>query len=184
MTADQALKHPTWNMGQKVSIDSATLINKAFEIIETRWLFEIPSEKIDVIINRQSMVHSMVQFVDGNVAAILSQPDMKLPIFYALHYPERVPNKLPRLDFSKLTLTFEKPDYSVLQGPKLAYEVLRAGGIMPAAFCVADEIAVRKFLNGEISFLGIYDFIKRSLDSVRNTAVSIESIKELMQKIS
>ncbi|MBI4994555.1 1-deoxy-D-xylulose-5-phosphate reductoisomerase [Candidatus Peregrinibacteria bacterium] len=183
VTAAQALKHPTWDMGQKISIDSATLINKAFEIIETRWIFDIPPQKIDVVIHRQSIVHSMVQFVDGNISAILSQPDMKLPISYALFYPTRASASLSQLDFSKLTLTFEKPDYSVLEGPKIAYEVLKAGGIMPAVFCMADEIAVRKFLAGEISFLGIYDFIKRSLDRVKNTAISIESVKELMQKI-
>lgn len=179
VTAKQALKHPTWNMGQKISIDSATLINKAFEIIEARWLFDIPPEKIDVVIHRQSVVHGMVQFVDGNISAILSQPDMKLPISYALFYPARTPNNFPRVNFSKLNLTFGKPDYSILEGPKIAYEVLQAGGIMPAAFCIADEIAVKKFLNGEIKFLEIYDFIKRSLENVKNTAVSIESIKNL-----
>lgn len=179
VTAEQALKHPTWNMGQKISIDSATLINKAFEIIEARWLFDIPPEKIDVVIHRQSIVHGMVQFVDGNISAILSQPDMRLPISYALNFPDRAPNNFPRVDFSKLNLTFEKPDYSVLEGPKIAYEALKAGGIMPAAFCIADEIAVKKFLNGEIKFLEIYDFIKRSLENVKNVAVSIESIQEL-----
>lgn len=190
VTAEQALRHPTWNMGQKISIDSATLVNKAFEIIETRWLFNIPPEKIDVVIHRQSIVHGMVQFVDGNISAILSQPDMRLPIFYALNYPTRVPclpagrkQALSRLDFSKLNLTFEKPDYSILEGPKIAYEVLKAGGIVPAAFCIADEIAVKKFLNNEIKFSGIYDFIKRNLDCVKNAAISMESVKELMQKI-
>lgn len=182
VTAEQALKHPTWNMGQKISIDSATLINKAFEIIETRWLFNTPPEKIDVVIHRQSIVHSMVQFCDGNVSAILSQPDMRLSISYALNFPDRVPNNFPRVDFSKLNLTFEKPDYSILKGPKLAYEVLKAGGIMPAVLCIADEIAVKKFLGGEIKFLEIYDFIKRSLDRVKNAAVSIEALTELWRK--
>lgn len=179
VTVEQALKHPTWNMGRKISVDSATLINKAFEIIEARWLFDIPPEKIDVVIHRQSIVHGMAQFSDGNISAILSHPDMRLPISYALNYPDRAPNNFPRVDFTKLNLTFEKPDYSVLEGPRFAYEVLKAGGIMPAAFCVAGEIAVKKFLNGEIKFLEIYDFIKRSLESVKNVAISIESIKDL-----
>lgn len=180
VTAEQALKHPTWNMGQKISVDSATLVNKAFEIIETRWLFDIPPEKIDVVIHRQSVVHSMVQFVDGNISAILSQTDMRLPISYALNFPSRTPNNFQRMDFSKLTLTFEKSDYSTLEGPKLAYSALKAGGIMPAAFCIADEIAVKKFLNGEIKFLEIYDFIKRSLEKVKNKSFSLEILEELI----
>ena len=152
VTAKQALNHPTWDMGQKISIDSATLINKAFEIIEARWLFDVPPEKIDVVIHRQSIVHGMVQFCDGNISAILSQPDMRLAISYALNSPDRAPNNFQRVDFSKLNLTFGKPDYNVLEGLKMAYEVLKAGGIMPAVFCIADEIAVKKFLNGEIPF--------------------------------
>lgn len=179
VTAQQALKHPTWNMGKKVSIDSATLINKAFEIIEARWLFDIHTSKIDVVIHRQSIVHGMIQFSDGSISAILSQPDMRLPISYALNFPQRLPNNFSRIDFSKLNLTFEKSDYSILEGPKLAREVLQAGGIMPAAFCIADEIAVKKFLNGEIKFLEIYDFIKRSLENVKNVAISMKSVGEL-----
>lgn len=183
VTVAQALKHPTWRMGEKISIDSATLMNKAFEIIETRWLFDIPPNKIDVTIHRQSIVHALVQFVDGNTAALLSPADMRIPISHALFYPERRPNKFPRLDFSKLQLTFEAPDYSIFEGPRLAYDMLRSGGIMPAVFCMADEIAVNKFLRGEISFLGIYDFIKRALNKVRNESVSIEILQELRDKV-
>lgn len=197
VTAAQALKHPTWKMGEKISVDSATLMNKAFEIIEARWLFDIPPEKIDVVIHRQSTVHALVQFCDGNTQAILSTPDMRIPISYVLFYPIRPShskaNSLTRpkgaplraqrapsnLNLSELTLTFEKPDYSIFEGPRLAYEVLEAGGIMPAAFCLADEIAVQKFLKGEISFLGIYDFIKRALERVKNMPLSMEALTEL-----
>lgn len=183
VSANQALKHPTWEMGEKVTIDSATLMNKAFEIIETRWLFNITPEKIDVAVHRQSIVHSFVAWNDGNTSAILSSPDMKIPISYALFYPERRANALPRINFSQLQLTFEKPDYSLFEGPKLAYEVLAAGGIMPAVFCLADEIAVNKFLRGEISFFGIYNFIKRALDKVKNIPLTIEAVNELSQRI-
>lgn len=179
---NQAANHPTWRMGVKVSIDSATLMNKAFEIIETRWLFDVPPEKIDVTIHRQSIVHSFVQFCDGNTQAVLSNPDMRLPISYALFYPHRRSEKFPRLDFENLTLTFEKPDYTVFEGPKLAYEALSAGGLMPAALCAADETAVKKFLAGEISFLGIYDFIKRALGKFKNEKFSIEAANNLNRR--
>lgn len=164
VTPQQALNHPTWKMGPKVTIDSATLMNKAFEIIETRWLFNVPPEKIDVVIHRQSAVHSFVQFTDGNLKAVCAAPDMRVPISYVLFYDgkgkARAQNALPRLDLSKLNLTFEKPDYSILQGPKLAYEALQKGGDASAKLCIADELAVKKFLKGEISFLGVYDFIQ------------------------
>lgn len=180
----EALKHPTWKMGEKVSIDSATLMNKAFEIIEARWLFTLPVAKIDVVIHRQSLVHSFVQFIDGNISALLSSADMRIPISYALFYPERRMNLLSRLDFSQLQLTFEKPDYSIFEGPKLAYEIIREGGIMPAVFCLADEVAVEKFLRGEISFLGIYDFIKRAMERIKNIPFSLQALKELPQRLS
>ncbi len=183
VTAVQALKHPTWKMGEKVSIDSATLMNKAFEIIEAHWLFQAPPEKIEVTIHRQSIVHSLVQFSDGNTVALLSPPDMRIPISYALFYPARAKRAPANLDFSQLQLTFEKPDFSIFQGPKLAYEVLKAGGILPAVFCMADEIAVKKFLAGELSFLGIYDFIKRALDTAANMPLSIEALSELPSRL-
>lgn len=179
VTPKQALNHPTWKMGGKISVDSATLMNKALEIIEARWLFNVPPEKIDVLIHRQSIVHSLVQFNDGSTQAVLAAPDMKIPISYALHYPERRVNNFPRVDFSKLQLTFENPDYSIFEGPKLAYEVLKEGGIMPAVLCLADEIAVSKFRAGEIPFFGIYDFIKRALSRVKNTALSFEALEDL-----
>ncbi|MBI2638571.1 1-deoxy-D-xylulose-5-phosphate reductoisomerase [Candidatus Peregrinibacteria bacterium] len=183
VTAAQAIKHPTWKMGEKVSIDSATLMNKAFEIIETRWLFDIPAEKIEAVIHRQSIVHSFVQFIDGNTAAILSQPDMRIPISHALFYPARAKRAPSHLDVTQQTLTFEKPDFSLFEGPKLAYEVLQAGGILPAVFCMADEIAVKKFIAGEISFLGMYDFIKRALSKIQNAPLSLEALRELSLQI-
>lgn len=183
VSVSQALKHPTWKMGEKISIDSATLMNKAFEIMGTRWLFGVAPEKIDVTIHRQSIIHSLVQFKDGNTHAVLSSADMKIPISWALYHPDRASNTLPRLDINELQLTFEKPDYSILEGPKLAYESLKAGGIMPAALCIADEIAVQKFLRGEIQFLEIYDYIHRMLDRAKNAIASIEEIVNLKAKM-
>ncbi len=182
VSVEQALKHPTWMMGEKVTIDSATLMNKAFEIIETRWLFDLAPSKIDVTVHRQSIVHALVQFTDGFTHAVMSAPDMRLPISHALFYPTRLATHLPRVDFSQLNLTFEKPDYTIFEGPRLAYEVLAEGGILPAVFCLADEIAVGKFLRGEIPFLGIYDFIKRALEKVQNAPLSMESLYELAQQ--
>lgn len=184
VTVAQALKHPTWKMGEKISIDSATFMNKAFEIIEARWLFDMPPEKIDVIIHRQSIVHAFVQFYDGNTQAVLSAPDMRIPISHALFYPMRASRALSPLNLAELTLTFEKPDYSIFEGPRLAYEVLQAGGIMPAVFCLADEIAVQKFLRSEISFLGIYDFIKRALEKVKNTPLSLDALHYVIASVT
>lgn len=181
ITPAKAASHPTWKMGKKISIDSATLMNKAFEIIETRWMFDITPEKIQAVIHRQSIAHALVQFSDGNTAAILSVPDMRIPISYALFYPKRRASSPSSVDFSKLNLSFEAPDYSIFPGLLLAYEVLREGGIMPAVFCMADEIAVNKFFAGEISFLGIYDFIKSALARVKNMPLSFESTAELSQ---
>lgn len=179
VTADQAVRHPTWKMGEKISVDSATLMNKAFEIIESHWLLNIPSEKIDVVVHRQSIVHALVQFNDGNFHAVLSAPDMRLPISYAMFYPNSFDNNFPEVDFSSLNLSFEKPDYSIFKGPMLAYDILREGGIMPAAFCLADEIAVQKFLRGEIGFLDIYPFIEHSLSKIKNSSLSMDSLREL-----
>lgn len=184
VSISQAVTHPTWKMGEKVSIDSATLMNKAFEIIEARWLFGVDSKRIDVVIHRQSVVHSLVQFSDGNMQAVLSEPDMKIPISYALFYPHREPKHTSKLNLDQMVLTFEKPDYSIFEGPILAYEALSAGGIFPAALCIADEIAVGKFLKGEISFLGIIEFIKRALEKIQNVALSMESLDELKLKLN
>jgi len=183
VTPKQAVAHPTWSMGEKISVDSATLINKGFEIIETRWLFDFPCEKIDVSIHKQSLVHALVHFNDGNVSAVMSPSDMRVPISHALFYPQRSENKLPRVDFSKLSLSFEEPDYSVFEGVKIAYDVLKQGGVMPAVFCMADEIAVNKFLRGEIGFLQIFDEVKRALERVKNRPLNLEALIDIQNEL-
>ncbi len=156
VTAPEALAHPNWNMGRKISIDSATMMNKGLEVIEARWLFDLEADRIAVHIHPQSIVHSMVEYVDGSVIAQLGIPDMKMPIAYALSYPERLPLDLPPLDLCALsTLSFEAPDLSRFACLGLAYRALRTGGTAPAVLNAANEIAVEAFLNGEISFLDI-----------------------------
>ena len=165
MTVDDALKHPNWDMGVKVTIDSASLVNKGLEVMEARWLFDVSIDQIQVVIQPQSIIHSMVQFVDGAVMAQLGVPDMKLPIQYALFYPDRVPLDEKRLDFYELSqITFEKPDTDTFLGLKLAYEAARAGGSMPTVFNAANEMAVKKFVNREINFLDIYDMISGAME--------------------
>ncbi|WP_026528673.1 1-deoxy-D-xylulose-5-phosphate reductoisomerase [Butyrivibrio sp. VCD2006] len=165
MSVDDALKHPNWDMGVKVTIDSASLVNKGLEVMEARWLFDVSLDQIQVVIQPQSIIHSMVQFVDGAVMAQLGVPDMKLPIQYALFYPDRVPLDEKRLDFYELSqITFEKPDTDTFLGLKLAYEAARAGGSMPTVFNAANEMAVKKFVNREIKFLDIYDMISSAME--------------------
>jgi len=165
VTATDALKHPTWQMGPKVTIDSATLFNKGLEVIEAHWLFNIPYEKIETIIHRQSIIHSMVEFQDGSVKAQLSYPDMHLPIQYALFYPQRVRNdNISRIDFNKPhTLTFEPVVYDDYPCLKLALEASRKGGTYPAVLCAADEIAVDLFLKNSIGFTEIATIIEKTL---------------------
>ena len=175
VTAEQALAHPTWNMGPKVTIDSATLMNKGFEAIELSWLFDMPIDDIDVVIHPQSIIHSMVEFIDGSVKAQLSLPDMRFPIQYAIFHPERVPNDtLPRLDFLNIksgsaenALTFEKPDIEKFPCLGLAFEVSRRGGTYPAVLSAADEVAVDRFLKGQIKFTDIAKIIAKALDGHR-----------------
>ena len=156
VTPAQALKHPTWNMGKKISIDSATLMNKALEVIEARWLFGLRPEQIEVVVHPQSIVHSMVEFIDGSVVAQLSPPDMRLPIQYALYHPDRVDGPCPRLDLTKpQTLHFEPPDRETFPCLDLGFEVMRRGGTAGAALNAANEAAVERFLGGEIRFLDI-----------------------------
>lgn len=183
VTAENATNHPTWKMGKRISVDSATLMNKGFEIIEAHWLFGVPLSKIEVSIHRQSAVHSFVQFTDGNVIAAMGATDMRIPISYALFYPERIRNSLPRLNFANLKLTFEKPDFSLFEGPRLAREALDQGGIMPAVLCIADEIAVTEFLAGKISFLEIYSLIKRATSQIKNESLSLAALADLPDKI-
>ncbi len=166
VTVKDALNHPTWKMGKKVTIDSATLFNKGLEAIEARWLFNIPYEKIEIIIHRQSIVHSMIEFADGSIKAQLSTPDMHLPIQYALFYPQRVHNgKIAHLDFSgKQTFFFEPVNYADFPCLKLALAAAKKGGSYPAVLCAADEIAVEMFLNNSIGFLDIAHLIEKTLD--------------------
>ena len=165
VTASDALKHPTWKMGQKVTIDSATLFNKGLEIMEAHWLFNVPYEKIEILIHRQSIVHSVVEFQDGSAKAQLSYPDMHLPIQYALFYPRRVSNdSISRIDFSKShTLTFEPVVYDDYPCLKLALEASRKGGTYPAVLCAADEVAVDLFLKNGIRFTEIATIIEKTL---------------------
>lgn len=165
VTASQALKHPSWKMGTKVTIDSATLMNKGLEIIEAHWLFNVPIDNINVIIHPQSIIHSMVEFADGSIKAQLSYPDMRFPIQYALTYPERVPNAdLPELDWNKVKeLTFEPPDFETFSCLKLAIEASKAGGTSPTVLCAADEVAVELFLKGLIKFTDIPRLVKQVL---------------------
>lgn len=174
------LKHPTWSMGRKITVDSATLVNKGLEVIEAHWLYDMPYDKIKVVIHPQSIVHSMVAFQDGAVMAQLGVPDMRLPIQYALTYPERMVSTLARLDFARLgALTFEEPDTKTFRGLAIAIEAGRAGGTAPCVMNAANEIAVAAFLDGSIGFLDIYDIIEQALSarSVR-PAESFEILRE------
>lgn len=163
-TRAEVLAHPTWNMGQKITVDSATLVNKGLEVIEAKWLYGVDYEKIQVVVHPQSIVHSMVEFTDGAVIAQLGSTDMKLPIQYALTYPNRIHSDFERLDFWQMKdLTFAKPDTDTFKGLKFAYEAGKIGGSMPCIFNAANEIAVGAFLQGAIKFLDIYDIIEETM---------------------
>ncbi len=166
VTVEEALRHPNWSMGKKITIDSATMVNKGLEVIEAKWLFDIAPEQIEVVIQPQSVIHSAVEFVDGGIIAQLGTPDMKLPIQYALYYPERryLPGK--RLSLSDIgSITFEKPDLKELHGLALAYQAIQAGGSMPVVFNAANEFAVAAFLNREIGFTQITDLIEHAMSA-------------------
>ncbi|MBS5933107.1 MAG: 1-deoxy-D-xylulose-5-phosphate reductoisomerase [Clostridiales bacterium] len=161
---EDALKHPNWSMGRKITIDSATMVNKGLEVIEAKWLFGVEFNQIEVVVQPKSIIHSMVEFVDGGVIAQLGTPDMKLPIQYALTYPDRRELRGERLDFTTLlSISFEAPDLDTFRGLSLAYEVGKMGGSMPTVFNAANERAVAKFLNREISFLEIYEIIEDAI---------------------
>jgi len=180
VTAQQALKHPSWQMGKKVTIDSATLMNKGLEVIEAHWLFDIPWENIKVLIHPQSIVHSMVEFTDGSTKAQLGYPDMRLPIQYALSYPERLPNPhLPRLDWERSNnLTFEPPDRDTFPCLRLAVEAGMKGGTYPAVLCAADEVAVELFLSGCIKFTDIAKLVEQVLEG--HQAIAHPTLEEIM----
>ena len=164
VSGDQASSHPNWEMGPKITIDSATMMNKGLEVIEARWLFDLPEEKIAVHIHPQSIVHSMVEYEDGSVIAQLGVPDMKAPIAYALSYPERLALPLPPLDLCRIgQLNFAEPDVSRFACLELAYRALRLGGTAPAVLNAANEVAVQAFLDGKIPFLAIPEIIRRTV---------------------
>lgn len=178
VTVEDALRHPNWTMGRKITIDSSTMVNKGLEVMEARWLFDVDYDHIQVVIQPQSVIHSMVEFVDGAVMAQLGTPDMKLPIQYALTYPQRRNLPEERLDFSKLTdITFEKPDPDTFRGLSLAYQAGREGGSMPTVFNAANEKAVAMFLNREIEYLDIPRIIEEAMMDHRKIAdPSLEEI--------
>lgn len=167
VTKQQALKHPNWDMGAKITIDSASLMNKGLEVIEAKWLFNLSVEQIDVIVHPQSIIHSIVQFEDGSMKAQMGLPDMKLPIQYALAYPQRLHATFPRFDFMNYpSLTFEKPDMETFRNLGLAYEALKKGGNMPCVLNAANEIVVEAFLQDKIGFLQMSDVIEKTMHKV------------------
>ncbi len=169
VTVDEALNHPNWKMGNKITIDSASMMNKGLEVIEAHWLFGLPKNKIEVVIHPQSIVHSMVQFVDGSIKAQMGIPDMKLPIQYALTYPERFGNKFERTDLTRINnLTFYEPDFEKYECLKLAFNTLETGGTTPCIMNAANEVAVDKFLNRKIKFSQIPVLIKKALNRIEN----------------
>ena len=164
---EDALKHPNWSMGHKITIDSATLVNKGLEVMEAKWLFDVDLDRIQVVVHPQSIIHSMVEYVDGGIIAQLGTPDMKLPIQYALFYPDRRPMKGKRVDFYELgTITFEKPDMINFRGLALAYEAGRKGGNVPTMFNAANELAVAMFLDRKIKYLDIIDIIEQTMTNI------------------
>ena len=180
VTPERALQHPNWKMGAKITIDSATLMNKGLVVVEARWLFDIPESRIDVLIHRESIIHSLVEYEDRSMISQLGLPDMRTPISYAMRYPDRLPLDLPSLDLAEIgTLTFCKPDHDRFPCLCLGYESLRIGGTMPAAMNAANEIAVDAFLNGGIRFTDISDIIQSTMQAHRPTpVVSVEAALE------
>ncbi len=177
-TVEQALNHPNWAMGNKITIDSATMMNKGFEVIEAHWLFDFPYEKIDVVLHPQSVIHSMVEFKDGAVMAQLGTPDMRVPIQYALSYPKRMQLTTKRLDFVQLSrLDFKEMDFKRYPCLKMAYDAGKTGGTVPAVLNAANEVAVQTFLQGKCTFLAIEEIIERTLDA--HQAVSNPSLEEI-----
>ncbi|MGI8672970.1 MAG: 1-deoxy-D-xylulose-5-phosphate reductoisomerase, partial [Luteitalea sp.] len=182
VTAADALSHPTWKMGRKISIDSATMMNKGLEVIEARWLFDLPPDRIDVVIHPQSVVHSMVEFVDGSLLAQLGVTDMKLPIQYAFTYPDRWDSPVPRLDWQDgLDLRFEPPERSRFPCLTLAYAALRAGGAAPVVLNAANEVAVASFLEGRLGFTGIAPVVSEVLSTAVGRALDTSSVAAIRE---
>ena len=182
ITPEQALKHPNWSMGKKITIDSATMVNKGLEVMEAKWLFGVEVENIQVVVQPKSIIHSMVEWKDGAVIAQLGTPDMKLPIQYALYYPERRFLAGERLDFWKLSeITFEKPDIETFQGLALAYQAMKQGGSMPTVFNAANELAVSEFLKGKLSFLGITEWIREAIQA--HKTIKNPTVDEILETV-
>ncbi|MBD5546527.1 MAG: 1-deoxy-D-xylulose-5-phosphate reductoisomerase [Lachnospiraceae bacterium] len=179
ITVEDALKHPNWSMGRKITVDSATLVNKGLEVIEAKWLFQVEPEKIQVIVHPQSIIHSMVEYADGGIMAQMGMPDMKLPIQYALFYPDRRPMEGKRVDFFEISsLTFEEPDTDTFKGLSMAYDAIKAGGSMPTVYNAANEKAVSLFLDRKIQFLEIYDIIQGAME--HHKVVDNPSVEEIL----
>lgn len=179
VTVEDALNHPNWSMGHKITIDSSTMVNKGLEVMEAQWLFNVPATQVQVVIQPQSIIHSMVEFVDGGIMAQLGSPDMKLPIQYALTYPHRRPLAGKRVDFYELgQITFEKPDFDTFTGLKLAYEAAAQGGNIPTALNAANELAVSKFLNRKIKYLDIPDIIAYAMQETKR--IDNPSVEEIL----
>ncbi len=180
MKVEDALKHPNWAMGRKITIDSSTLVNKGLEVMEAKWLFDVDLDRIQVVVHPQSIIHSMVEFVDGGIMAQLGTPDMKLPIQYALFYPDRRPMEGKRVDFYDLAqITFEKPDTDTFQGLALAYEASGIGGSMPTVYNAANEKAVELFLNRKIAYLQIPELIEASMQ--QHQVIQNPTVEEILE---
>ena len=180
ITVEDALKHPNWSMGRKITVDSSTLVNKGLEVIEAKWLFGVEPDKIQVVVHPQSIIHSMVEYVDDGIMAQLGMPDMKLPIQYALFYPDRRPMEGKRVDFFELgSITFEKPDMDTFRGLQMAYDAIAVGGSMPTVYNAANEKAVALFLDRKIKFLDIYDIIQGAMEN--HKVIANPSVEEILQ---
>lgn len=180
VTLEDALKHPNWSMGRKITIDSSTMANKGLEVMEAQWLFDVPADKVQVVIQPQSIIHSMVEFVDGGIMAQLGSPDMRLPIQYALAYPHRRTLNTERVDFFKLgQITFEEPDFETFKALKLAYDAAGTGGNIPTAFNAANELAVAKFLDRKIKYLDIPEIIQYAMEETR--LVENPSVEQILE---
>ena len=179
ITPNDALKHPNWDMGAKGTIDSSTLVNKGLEVIEAKWLFDVDIDQIEVLVHRQSIVHSMVEYIDNGVIAQLGTPDMRLPIQFAITYPHRMTMQNNEIDFTKIgTLTFDKPDTDTFFALELAKKAGKEGGILPTVFNSADEAAVELFLGGKLSYLGISDAIQKAMEKTNN--IQNPTLEEIM----
>lgn len=180
ITVEDALKHPNWSMGRKITVDSATLVNKGLEVMEAKWLFDVEPEQIQVVVHPQSIIHSMVEYVDGGIMAQLGMPDMKLPIQLALFYPDRRPMDGRRVDFFALkSISFEEPDVKTFRGLQLAYDAIAAGGSMPTVFNAANEKAVGLFLDKKIRFLAIYDLIQGAME--QHKVIANPTVDEILE---